>query len=99
MIIDFYYDRTDNISFPYITQHTIDIIFKERLSNINDNYQKSLKEMLIDDYNNERFKIMGENSDNLYLDIIHDKRYEDDYNLQIPSFWFENSMDSILISF
>lgn len=81
MLIDFYYDRTDNISFPYITQHTIDIIFKERLSNINDNYQKSLKEMLIDDYNNERFKIMGENSDNLNLDIIHDKRYENDYNL------------------
>ena len=44
--------------------------------------------MLIDNYNNERFKIMGENSDNLNLDIIHDKRYENDYNLQIPSFWF-----------
>ena len=78
--------RTDNISFQYITQDTIDIIFKERLSNINNNYQKSLKEMLIDNYNNERFNIMGENSDNLNLDIIHDKRYENEYNLQIPSF-------------
>ena len=95
----FYYDRNGHISFQYITPDTIDIIFNERLTNMNDNYKRSLKEMLIDDYNNERFNILGENSDNLYLDIIHDKRYENDYNLQIPSFWFKNRMDSILTSF
>lgn len=95
----FYYDKQGNISFEYITPQTIDTIFKERLSNINENYKKSLKEILNHDYNNERFNIMGKNSDTLYLEIIHDKKYENDYNLQIPSFWFENPMESILISF
>lgn len=95
----FYYDREGHLCFQYITPKTIDTVFTEMLSNLHDNYKKSLKEILLDDYNNERFNIMGENSDTLYLEIIHDKRYENDYNLQIPSFWFENRMDSILISF
>lgn len=95
----FYYDRKGDVCFQYITPKTIDTVFTERLSKMNDNYKKSLKEMLIKDYNNERFNIMGENSDNLYLNIIHNERYENDYNLQIPSFWFENQIDSVLISF
>ena len=93
----FYYDNDNKISFQYITPQTIDIIFKEKLTNINENYKNSLKELLVNDYNNERFNIMGKNSDTLYHKIIHDKKYENDYNLQIPSFWFENPMD--LISF
>ena len=95
----FYYDKKGNISFEYITPQTIDIIFEEKLTNINENYKNSLKELLVNDYNNERFNIMGKNSDSLYHKIIHDKKYENDYNLQIPSFWFENPMDSITISF
>ena len=95
----FYNDKKGQVCFQYITPKTIDTVFSEMLSNLHDNYKKTLKRMLIDDYNNERFNILGENSDNLYLEIIHDKRYDDDYNLQIPSFWFQNPMDSILISF
>ena len=95
----FYNDKKGQVCFQYITPKTIDTVFSKMLSNLHDNYKKTLKRMLIDDYNNERFNIMGENSDTLYLEIIHYKRYENDYNLQIPSFWFENRMDSILISF
>ena len=63
---------------------------------MNQNYKDNLKNMLNESYNFERFNIMNEKCDNLYLEIIHNQKYDNDYNLQIPSFWISNPINNVI---
>ena len=92
----FYHDKEGNILFEYITPESIDNIFEKRLFDVNQNYKDSLKNMLNESYNFERFNIMNEKCDNLYLEIIHNQKYDNDYNLQIPSFWISNPINNVI---
>lgn len=92
----FYYNSKNEMTMNYITLKNINQIFDKKLANVANVYKDSLKKMLMNKYNNAvRVNIIFEKSDEIYMKIIHEKKYNKDLNIQIPHFWCNNPLESI----
>lgn len=92
----FYYNSKNEMTMNYITLKNINQIFDKKLANVANVYKDSLKKMLMNKYNNAvRVNIIFEKSDEIYMKIIDEKKYNKDFNIQIPHFWCNNPLESI----
>lgn len=89
----FYHNYKGEIIIEPMHPKNINSIFEQKLSNVDPIYLNSLKTVLIEQYNTCRYNIIVDKTDDIYLNVIHQYRNDNDINIQIPQFWFNSNLE------